>query len=219
MSLLLDQRLPWFPPLPSRKRRSPLQLGAGALGLGVYCMLSGSHALSSGCEPFSCQHDWQCSEDEICIANPDDYDGPNVCYDAPVCTSSSQCPGGKGCIVRSTHLINTGARDPFTSDEPGRRTCGGFAGPDPAEPLVASGCGFSTPVSGAGGFGGSSSTFTQSSQSSQASTGAFTSGSSGAATSTASGGVGGSTASGGGATSTATAGGSGGASSSTGGGG
>jgi len=140
-----------WPSSPSvlHRPRSRSRLGAGVLAMSSLGLLTVGRN-SSGCTTFECEHDWQCGASEICIP----YQGLNQCENAPVCTSSADCPGEKGCIVRSRRLVNTGPRDPFTSSEPGKRTCGGDEGPADV-PDMTDGCVSYSPS----GVGGSTGTF------------------------------------------------------------
>ena len=174
-----------------RPRRRGRHVGAGLAGVSVFGLLTFGRA-ASGCVDATCEHDWQCDEASICIP----YQGRNQCVAAPVCTSSSECPGQKGCIVRSDRFVNTGSRDPFTSDLQGKRTCGGDDGPHDVM-TESVGCGFSANL-GAGGSGGGNTSYTSTSGSgtSGSSTGSFSS------SSTATAGGAGTTTSGGGGAST-----------------
>ncbi len=139
----------------------------GFLGLFAYLVLTVPQT-GLGCGPDDdCLHDWQCGDSSICIPYEERYQ----CFHAPVCSSSDECDVDEPCVVRSRRIVDEAPRDPFTSDAPGKRTCGGYAGP--AEPVESEGCG-----SGDDGAGGDepSSTSTTSSKSSSGSTSSTSSG-------------------------------------------
>ncbi len=131
------------------------------LGVTAYLVLT-VPKLGLGCrDPDECLHDWQCGDRSICIPYEERYQ----CFSAPVCGTGDECDEDEACVLRSTRIVDEAPRDPFTSDAPGKKTCGGYAGPP--EP-VEEGCGSSTDDDGYGGYDNGT---TSSSKSSSSSTG------------------------------------------------
>lgn len=107
---------------------------AYALGVATYTMLTAGSA-SAGCDQQTCDHDWQCDDSDICIP----YEGRNRCFLAPVCDVNEQC-ADNDCVQRSVRILAGGNRDPFTTDDLVKKTCGGDAGPPESDNTI--GCGF-----------------------------------------------------------------------------
>jgi hypothetical protein len=153
---------------------------SGLLGLFAYLLLALPNHLGctwgggDGCGGDDCFHDWECGEQSICIP----YEARYQCFQAPVCDSDDQCDQDEPCILRSSRIVDDGTRDPFTSEAPGKRTCGGYAGPAEHED---SGCGsFDDPDDGAGGSTWSTTSTTTTKSSSSSSTGGGAGGAGGA---------------------------------------
>jgi hypothetical protein len=193
---------------------------SGLLGLSAYLLLALPNHLgcswhgggNNGCGGDDCFHDWECGGSSICIP----YEARYQCFQAPVCESDDECDEDEPCMLRGQRIVDEGTRDPFTSDAPAKRTCGGYAGP--AE-HADSGCGSGgDPDDGTGGTGWTTSSTTTKS-SSTSSTGGGGAGGAGGAGGSGTGGAGGAGGSGGSGTGGAGGGGVGGAGGTSGGGG
>lgn len=126
----------FFPRFSGSRSRLLAHARAYSLGLGTYLLLTFG-TMGASCNGDECFHDWQCGDSEICVP----YDGDNTCFYSPVCNSDDDC-AGEECFPRLGRQVNSGNRDPFTTDDPVKKTCGGDSGPP--EPVDSVGCGFSS---------------------------------------------------------------------------